>query len=408
MNSRLIITKQQNRIISSLFEEDDLVQINVATGNSESLLGNIYIGKVKNIVKNINAAFVEIEKGIMCYYSLDDNKNPIFTNSKKNNNVNIGDEIIVQISKENIKTKAPVVTCNINLTGKYIVLTHGKNMIGISNKIVDDKERTRLKNILHPFKNEECGFIIRTNAIHAEESFILNEIEHLLQVYKNIKEFGSHRTPFSLIQKTPPTYICDIRDGFANSMEEIVTDDKEIYEEIRSYLQDFQKEDQDKLRFYEDRMISLSNLYSISTKLENALKEKIWLKSGGSIIIQPTEAFVVIDVNTGKAVGGKKKSEDTFFKINMEAAKEIAKQMRLRNLSGIIIIDFIDMESKEHRDHLMTELEHLFNKDPIKTILVDITSLNLVEVTRKKVRKPLYEQCMIPCEHCGGTGRILI
>lgn len=406
MNQKLIITKQENRIISSLFEENNLVQINVSAIEDRSLLGNMFIGKVKNIVKNINAAFLEIEKGVMCYYSLDDNKNPIFTNSKNNEKVSIGDEIIVQVSKENIKTKAPVITCNFNLTGKYVVLTHGKNQIGISNKITEDNERIRLKSIIKAYKNDYYGFIIRTNAFHTSEALIVQEIENLIKLYQNIIEYGSHRTPFSVILKTPPSYICDIRDGFANSLEEIIVDEITIYNEIKNYLSDYQKEDLGKLRYYDDKLINLSNLYSINTKLENALREKIWLKSGASIIIQPTEAFVVIDVNTGKAVDGRKKIQDTFYKINMEAANEIAKQIRLRNLSGIIIIDFIDMESKEHRQALKEELIKLFEKDPIKTILVDITALNLVEVTRKKVRKPLYEQCMKECTCCHGTGRI--
>ncbi|WP_281352952.1 ribonuclease E/G [Anaerocolumna sedimenticola] len=159
-----------------------------------------------------------------------------------------------------------------------------------------------------------------------------------------------------------------------------------------SYLKSYQKEDLPKLKLYEDKLITLGNLYGIRTKLDNALREKVWLKSGGTIIIQPTEALTVIDVNTGKAISGKKKAQDTFYKINMEAAIEIAKQIRLRNLSGIIIIDFIDMDEQEYKNRLMNELEELFKSDPIKTTLVDMTALNLVEVTRKKVRKPLYEQ----------------
>jgi ribonuclease G len=407
LKQKLIITKQENRIISSLFEENNLVQINVTPKEDNSLLGNIYVGKVKNIVKNINAAFIEIEKGIMCYYSLDDNKNPIFVNSKNNDKVTIGDEIIVQVSKENIKTKAPVVTCNLNFTGKYVVLTHGKTVIGISNKITDDGERYRLRSILQQYKNDDYGFILRTNAVNMNEDIIHSEIKSLVLLYKNIREYGIHRTTFSLLSVTPPSYICDIRDGFASNLEEIIVDNKTVFDEIKEYLLQYQPEDMNKLRFYEESTISLTNLYSINTKLENALKEKLWLKSGASIIIQPTEAFVVVDVNTGKAISGKKKSEETFFKINMEAAVEVAKQIRLRNLSGIIIIDFIDMENEEHRQSLKQHLISLFQKDPIRTTLIDITALNLIEITRKKVRKPLHEQCLKECMVCHGTGRVL-
>jgi len=162
-----------------------------------------------------------------------------------------------------------------------------------------------------------------------------------------------------------------------------------------------QKEDISKLQFYEDKLLSLSKLYSIDHKLEHALHEKVWLKSGGTIVIQPTEALTVIDVNTGKAINGKKNIEDNFLKINREAAKEIAKQLRLRNISGIIIIDFITMTIEEHKQILMEELDSYLRKDPIKTTLVDMTPLNLVEITRKKVRKPLHEQIIYDTKDSG-------
>lgn len=392
MKNKLIITRQENRIISAIYEGNDMVQVNVGRVGEKSILGNIYIGKVKNIVKNIGAAFVEISGGQMCYLSLEDNLNPIYTKPKKTNNIVIGDEFLVQVSKEDIKTKAPAVTTNLNFTGKYVVLIHGKSTLGISSKINQDDERKRLKVIMKEFKNESYGFIVRTNANHMPDTRLKDEIKVLIEQYENIIKYGVHKTAFSLITATPPGYICDIRDGFADSIDEIQTDDKEIYEKIQKYLSDYQKEDLSKLHFYEDKLISLSNLHSMNVKLENALRDKVWLKSGGSIIIQPTEALTVVDVNTGKAISGKKKVQETFFKINIEAAQEIAKQLRLRNISGIIIIDFIDMGSTEHKERLMKELDVLFRKDHIKTTLVDMTALNLVEVTRKKVRKPLFEQ----------------
>lgn len=393
MNYKLIITKQKNRIVSALYDQKDMIQVNVDEISKTSILGNIYVGKVKNIVKNIGAAFVEIADGVMCYLSLEENKYPIFCNVKNNDKVNIGDEIIVQVSKENVKTKAPVVTCNLNFTGKYVVLTHGKTIIGTSNKITQDYEKVRLKNILKEYKNSDYGFIIRTNSMGAKEELIQNEVDTLISLYQEIREFGIHKSRFSLLYKTPDNYICEIRDGFAEQIEVIITDDLEIYEQIHNYLLTYQKEDIDKLRKYEDPLLSLSNLYSIESRLENALKEKVWLKSGGNLIIQPTEALTVIDVNTSKAIGGKKKAEDTFLKINLEAAREISKQLRLRNISGIIIIDFINMEDMNNKEILMKELRILLSKDPIKAIVVDMTALNLVEVTRKKVRKPLLEQC---------------
>lgn len=395
MNNKLIITKKDNSIVSAFFEENDMVQVNVEYIDSGRILGNIYIGKIKNIVKNINAAFVEIANGKMCYLSLLEAKNPIFVNPKKTDKLVIGDELIVQVSKEDIKTKAPVITTNINFTGKYVVLIHGKSTLGISSKIKDEAERRKIKQWMDELKSPEYGFVVRTNAARQSKEIIQNEVKELITQYEELKKYGVHKKTFSLLYQNIPGFISDIKDGYGNAMDEIVTDDKDIYESIYHYLSNHQKEDVSKLRFYEDKLLSLANLYSINNKLEHALREKVWLKSGGTIIIQPTEALTVIDVNTGKAISGKKNIDENFLKINREAAKEIAKQLRLRNISGIIIIDFITMTKEEHKQILMEELDSYLKKDPIKTTLVDMTPLNLVEITRKKVRKPLHEQLII-------------
>lgn len=392
MENKLIVTKQEDKVISAIFEGKEMVQVNLHRECEEGILGNIYLCKVKNIIKNINAAFVEISDGRMCYLSLSEEQYPLFTKSKKSEKIIVGDEFLVQVSKEDVKTKAPVVTTKLNITGKYAVLIHGKATLGISSKIEDETRKKELKEYMKEFKLEGYGFIIRTNGGKVSVERIGEEIRQLICQYNEIIEYGIHKTVFTLIHKTPPGYLCDIRDGFAESLDEIITDDKDIYQKIHDYMLKYQQEDLAKLRFYEDKLLSLGNLYNVKTKLENALKSKVWLKSGGTVIIQPTEALTVIDVNTGKAISGKKKAMETFYKINMEAAIEIAKQIRLRNLSGIIIIDFIDMELTEYKEQLMRKLEELFKSDPIKTILVDMTALNLVEITRKKVRKPLLEQ----------------
>lgn len=401
MSNKLVIVRQENRILSSYFEDINLVQVSINSTEDTGILGNIYLGKVKNIVKNINAAFVEIEGGRMCYYSMSENRYPIMANDNfdpeiksglEEVKVKVGDELLVQVVKEDVKTKAPVVSANINFTGKYVALTYGKTTVGVSSKISDEKERRRLKNIAMQYHNKQYGFILRTNAAYTPEDKIKEEIEKLIETYIKIRKYGIHKSRFSLVYETPPNYICDIRDGYAENIDEFITDDKELYERIKDYLTQYQTEDLNKLRFYEDTLISLTNLYGLNEKLEEALRPYVWLKSGGTLVIQPTEALTVIDVNTGKAVAGKKKVQETFLKVNREAAKEIAKQIRLRNLSGIIIIDFIDLESKKDQELLMQELDEHLKKDPIKTTLVDMTALGLVEVTRKKVRKPLHEQ----------------
>ncbi len=400
MNNKLIITKNENQIMSAFFEGRDIVQVSLNSCENSSILGNIYLGKVKNIIKNINAAFVEISDGKMCYYSLGENRYPIMSesNPEKRNlkptevKLRIGDELIVQVTKEDVKTKAPVVSSNINFTGRYVALTYGKTTNGVSSKINDEKERQRLKSITKKFQNGEYGFIIRTNAAYISEEKITDEIKKLIEAYEKIRNYGIHKSCFSLLYTTPPNYICDIRDGYADNVEEFVTDNEKLHDNIKDYLEQYQPEDLGKLRLYKDPTLSLSNLYGIQDKLTEAIRPMVWLKSGGTLVIQPTEALTVIDVNTGKAVAGKKKVQETFLKVNREAAKEIARQIRLRNLSGIIIIDFIDMDLQKDNELLMNELENYLKQDPIKTTLVDMTALGLVEVTRKKVRKPLHEQ----------------
>lgn len=400
MDNRLIITRQDNKIISAFFEGRALVQVSLNTSEESAILGNIYLGKVKNIVKNINAAFIEIADGKMCYYSMSENRYPIMANQKDEEEKNIlaqvdikvGDELLVQVMKEDIKTKAPVVSSNINFTGKYAALAYGRSVNGVSSKITDDAERSRLKNLAKRYIRKDFSIILRTNAAYIPDETIEEEIQKLICAYEDIRKFGIHKSRFSLLYKTPPNYICDIRDGYTGNVREIVTDDTSLYDSIREYLEAYQPEDLEKLRFYQDTVLSLASLYSIHDKLSEAIRPMVWLKSGGSIVIQPTEALTSIDVNTGRAVAGKKKAQETFLRVNREAAIEIARQIRLRNLSGIIIIDFIDMELSKDKELLMKELEELLRNDPVKTTLVDMTPLGLVEVTRKKVRKPLHEQ----------------
>lgn len=394
---KLIITKESDYIVSSLFQDNEMIEVDLYPADEEdSILGNIYVGKVKNIVKNINAAFVEISDGLMCYLSIKSDLKPIFTTSKANTNNNkilIGDELLVQVSKEQMKSKAPVLTTSLNFTGKYVVLVSGRDFNGISSKIQDKNKRQKLRKLLENYLTDEYGFIVRTNSAFVDEELIINEINVLIEKYEDVKQYGVYRTRFSLVYEAPPGYIADIRDSYDKQLDEIVTDDSIIYDKIENYIKEYQATDYHKLRFYDDSQLSLNSLYGIKSKLNSLLNEKVWLKSGGTIVIQPTEGLTVIDVNTSKATKSNKKDpEKNFFKINMESAKEIAKQIRLRNISGIIIIDFIDMKKQEHKDLLMLELDELFKMDRVKTVLVDMTALNLVEVTRKKIRKPFHEQ----------------
>lgn len=390
MKHKIIITHYKDGIVTALFHDGKAVELMFTPKEEKGLLGNIYVGKVTNVVKNIRAAFIEIEDRIPCYYPLEKNGNPLFTKKGNANKLTAGDELLVQVSKDAAKTKAPSLTSRLSFSGKYLVLTHGDTKIGFSSKL-NAVDRERLAPLLEPFRNTAYGWIVRTNAATAEEKEIREEAERLKQKYETLLAKAMHRPCRTCLYRTPAEYLTQLKNYYSQDYEEILTDDAVLYEEIRDYLREYQPEDQNKLRLYSDRLLPLFKLYSLETAFENALRERVWLKSGGYLVIQPTEALTVIDVNTGK-YDGKKNLQETFLKINREAAKETARQLRLRNLSGIIIVDFINMESREHKEQILTLLTEELKKDPKKAVVVDMTPLGLVELTRKREQGPLYER----------------
>lgn len=396
MDNIRVITYLRDGVLADAFYEDGrLAELSLIPEDQASLLGNVYIGRVKNIVKNIQAAFVEISDGILCYLPLEDVNRPVYTKPKKQDRLAEGDELLVQVSREAVKTKAPSVTTNISLTGKYLVLTTGKQMVGYSSRL-RPPEKSRLREEIGRWGTLEAGLIIRTNAGQAGPEELRGEYEKLLKQYHFLTGQAIHRSVCSCVWKSRPAYLTSILGSRSGISGEILTDDREICEEIRTFLMEEMPEDQGRLRFYEDRAVSLKALYRLEKGLSDALSERVWLKSGAYLIIEPTEALTVIDVNTGKYTGGKNKQE-TVRKINREAAAEIARQLRLRNLSGMILVDFVDMEEKEEQEELLLCMRELLKKDPLKTAAVDMTSLGLMELTRKKQRKTLREQA----KECG-------
>lgn len=379
--------------VAALSEEERIVEIRLESDQEKSILGNIYTGQVENIASNIQAAFVQIEPGKRCYYSLAEAQRAVFSAGRKGNGpLRPGDELLVQVSRDAMKGKLPALTSNLNFTGRYLVLTTGDKKFGLSSKLaLEDRHRLSgwlKEEVERPDK--EFGIIVRTNAADASKEEILKELEWLKGRYHKAVVQGRNRTCFSLVLETEPFYVAAVRDAYGRDLDEIITDVPEIGEMIRGYLEEISPELKEKLRFYQDKLLPLYKLYRVETALDAIQKEKVWLNSGGFLVIQQTEAFVSIDVNSGKYTG-KKKMEETFRKINLEAAAEIGRQLRLRNLSGIILIDFINMENPDHRDELFHVLQKLLRKDPIKSRAIDITPLHILEMTRKKVRRPVIE-----------------
>ena len=379
--------------VAALSEEERIVEIRLESDQEKSIFGNIYTGQVENIASNIQAAFVQIEPGKRCYYPLAEAQRAVFSAGRKGNGpLRPGDELLVQVSRDAMKGKLPALTSNLNFTGRYLVLTTGDKKFGLSSKLAQE-DRHRLSGWLKEEAerpDKEFGIIVRTNAADASKEEILKELEWLKGRYHKAVVQGRNRTCFSLVLETEPFYVAAVRDAYGRDLDEIITDVPEIREMILGYLEEISPELKEKLRFYQDKLLPLYKLYRVETALDAIQKEKGWLNSGGFLVIQQTEAFVSIDVNSGKYTG-KKKMEETFRKINLEAAAEISRQLRLRNLSGIILIDFINMENPDHREELFHVLQKLLRKDPIKSRAIDITPLHILEMTRKKVRRPVIE-----------------
>ena len=361
--------------------------------DSESIVGNIYIGRVENVVKSLNCAFIEIKKGVTFFYSLDENKNHIFLNRKINSNVNIGDLLLIQISREPIKTKPATATCKISFTGQFLVLSSDVKGVTISGKTKNNANCKELKQELSNYisDNDNFGFILRTNSSQAEKEEVISEAKKFITQFNDIIEKAQYLKAFTLMYTPPKDYINIIK-GIRTTSEnpvEVITDIPEIYNDISSQINTKNYS----LRLYEDEY-PLYKLYSLESELESTLNKKVWLKSGGYLIIEQTEAMTVIDVNSGKQVskkGSAEAKENAIFKTNIEAAFELARQLRLRNISGIVIVDFINMKDKEHDNELLSQLKSVFKDDPMNSNVVDITKLGLVEITRKKSGKSLIE-----------------
>lgn len=384
MSHELMITKYENHICACYYEEERLTELQIITS---SILGNIYVAKVQNVVQNLEAAFVEIQPGVVCYYSLQENEH-YFLNPKNSNRLAAGDEILVQVTKEAIKSKAPTVSSELHLTGKLVVVTLGTGKVGVSKKLPNDEKTRMMKTELEKSLPKGYGAILRTNSYESTLDAVQEEFQHLLQKLTALVEQAGYHKAYSCLYQERTTLTRLLKDYNNPDLNRIVTDLPEIEAEIRDYLTEADKE---KLRLYSGELQPLYALYRLDRDWKEITGTRVWLKSGAYLVIEQTEAMVVIDVNTGKAVN-KKKREEHFLKVNQEAATEIARQLRLRNLSGIIMIDFIDMEHQTCKEALIRHLCQEIKKDRIQTSYVDITGLNLIELTRKKVQKSLAEQ----------------
>ena len=403
------VEKKQMLISSSngvskvaILEGPTLVQYYSSENTGKSKVGNIYLGKVKNVLPGMEAAFVsfgEEKNGVLYVADIEGSTK----NSKIENLLKADQEILVQVVKDAMGEKGARLTGQISLPGRYLVLIPNSKTKGISRRLADN-ERERLDKIIRKIKPNNFGVIVRTAAEGVSEESLKVDIEKLVEEWKTVSNYQSGDAP-KLIHKEPDVSIKVIREHLNSTFKKVLIDKKSQHDQVKEYVKLTSPEILDIVDHYDDQL-GLFERYHIEDQIKKALDRKVWLPSGGHLIIDRTEALTVIDVNTGKFVG-KNSLEETVYENNLEAAEEIARQLRLRDIGGIIVIDFIDMESQKKQQNLLNKFKQELAKDKTRTQVFDISRLGLVEMTRKNVAAGLIESFSDECEKCNGRGLII-
>jgi len=396
---------------TAVVDEGNLAEIHIERQSREAVAGNIYKGRVENVLPGMQAAFISIglEKNAFLYIKdlLDFKGEEVECKDELSINeiLRPGDELLVQVSKEPIGTKGARVTTHITLPGRHIVLMPDVDYIGMSRRIEDEGERTRLRSVISSLKPEGMGVIVRTEAEGKEEEEFKQDISFLVKLWNKINCEAQKMGAPRLVHKDVDMVYRSIRDLFNRDTKRVVINDSAAYKKAVELVGLFSPGQKSSIEYY-DSSVSIFSYFGIEDKIEKALSKKVWLKSGGYIIIDQTEALTSIDVNTGKFTGTIN-LKDTVLLTNIEAAREIAVQLRLRDIGGIIIIDFIDMDEEEHEAMVLEAFRSELKKDRTKSSVFGITQLGLVEMTRKKVGKRLSSIMQKQCPMCDGNGRIL-
>jgi ribonuclease G len=410
----------------AILENGKLIDYFMEREAAESYAGSIYKGKVNSIVPGIEAAFVDIgmekngflhvddvidKSAVLRELFDDEDEEPQEKEPPRRHNQRISDilkpgqEIMVQVVKEAISTKGPRLTTYISLPGRYIILTPFDNNIGISRRIKERDERKRIRGIIERIKQaSQMGCIVRTMAESITEKEIEEELRYLVNLWQRIKTRAEgQRAPIKIYDEYGAV-LRTLRDKFTEDVQQLVVDSKEEYEGILTFLKAFRPELRRKVKFYNGRT-TLFEQYNIDKQVEEIYDRKVPLRNGGSLIIEQTEGMVAIDVNTGSFTG-KRNLEDTAYKTNIEAAKEIPRQLVIRDIGGIVIIDFIDMEERDHRESVFNVLQKELIRDKAKISVRSISQFGIVEMTRQRMRKSLESTSHVECPYCHGKGMI--
>ncbi|MCL4873279.1 Rne/Rng family ribonuclease [bacterium] len=414
--TELLISSNPFETRVALIEQGRLSEFYVERAKDRGITGNIYKGRIVRVLPGMQSAFVEVGIQRTSFLHVSDIKEPPEgfeedeEEHKRHANVRIqdivkeGQEIMVQAAKEPIGTKGARVTSYASLPGRYLVLMPTYDKIAISRRISSEKERKRLREIVSSIRPAGYGFIIRTVCEGMRKEDVQADMEFLIKLWKAIlKKKEEVRTP-GLIWAELDLTLRTIRDLFSEDIERLVIDSKDEYERARKFLEEFMPHLAGRLALYEGKE-DIFDAHGVEIELTDALERKVWLRSGGHIVIDQMEALTAVDVNTGKYVG-KRSSEDTIVKTNLEAVKEIVYQLRLRNIGGIIVIDFIDMARQSDREKVYNTLKEALKADKARTNILKISELGIVEMTRKRVRESLSQSLCEPCPYCDGNAQI--
>ena len=419
LRREILVTATREESWVALKEDNQLVEILFDRPDQARLLGDIYLGGVEAVLPGIQAAFVDIGTGKAGFLHVsdigsesdDDDDNGRNRRSRKfppiQDQIQKGQELLVQVTKEPIGTKGSRLTAQVSLPGRFLVFMPFSNHVGVSRKIEDREERSRLrkmaKQIVPP---DSGGVIIRTVGEEVTKQTLEKEFKRLSSTWRKIQgRSKGQRAPYR-VHREAKLISGVIRDLFSDKFDALIVDSKEIHNEIVQYVRSVDPDLLDRVHFYQDSE-PLFDKHGVQEEIQRAFERTVRLPSGGHIVIEPTEALVSIDVNTGRFTGkGKKDPEQTILRTNLDAAAEIAKQLRLRDIGGIIVMDFIDMGSQENRNRVLHELRSHLGRDRARTKAFDVSSLGLIEMTRQRVRPSLFNSLTKLCDHCGGQGRV--
>ncbi len=427
MKKEILINSSEYETRIAILEDDKLVELYTERPQAERLVGNIYKGKIKTVLPGMQAAFIDIgmEKASFLHASdigdktshehrfesefVDDEQSTEIVRKSRRAGIETvlkeGQDVLIQVIKEPISTKGPRVTTEISIPGRYLVLIPDDDHVRVSKKISSWNEKRRLKKIIYPHRPEGFGLIVRTEGEGKEEADFRADIKRLKKLWSLLKrQVEALKSPV-LIHKEEEMTTSILRDIFTDDVERLLVDNRYEYRRIMPYARQVMPHLKERIEIYKGDT-PLFDLYKLEPEIERMLDRRVWIKKGSYLIIDQTEAMVTIDINTGRFVG-KGDQESTILKTNLEAAREIARQIRLRDIGGLIVCDFIDMNRYENKRHLNEEFKRAFTTDRAKRSILPVNEFGLIQMTRERIRPSFMYRFSEPCPNCRGIGRII-